>query len=125
MTTIHFVRRHGSFISSRAACGEYGHLSTDIDSVTCCDCKHTHLWEASICKLVAEIAKEILANRDFEWFMPKAEREAREAKLRKALGYLPSNVKDHRAGKYCPTSTNDMNPAPVHRLVGQLYHFQG
>ena len=30
------------------------------------------------------------------------------------------NVKDHRAGKLCPTSTNDMNPAPVHRLVGHL-----
>ena len=32
----------------------------------------------------------------------------------------PPNVKDHRAGKLCPTSTNDMNPAPVHRLVGHL-----
>ena len=42
------------------------------------------------------------------------------ARLRAVLSLLP-NVKDHRAGKLCSTSTNDVNPAPVHRLVGQFF----
>ena len=40
--------------------------------------------------------------------------------FRKYFMNTAPNVKDHRAGKLCPTSTNDMNPAPVHRLVGQI-----
>ena len=47
-------------------------------------------------------------------------------KLRAIMEILnPPNVKDHRAGKLQPASTNDLNPAPVHRLVGRIHFDQG